>query len=412
VRVAACGLARIHSAARPSAHASNAGAGAPGAAAAAGAAEFVDEFPPHAAAANASRTTDVNLLPEDIRTVESFFVSVRDVLIVGAGPSGLATAIAAKQQGLDYAIVEQGVLVNSIFNFPVHMVFFTTPELLEIGGLPLVSPYEKPTRLEALRYYRRVVDAYQLQIAFEEKVVEIEPPSPEATARPDASPHFVVTTATPRGATRVREARAVVLAIGYYDLPNYLGIPGEDLPHVSHYYDDAHPYYRKRVVVVGGKNSAAEAALELFRGGAHVTLVHRHATLGDSIKYWVRPDIENRIKEGSVTARFETCVTEITPTSVIVTGAGGRDEIPAEQVFLLTGYHADDDLMRRAGIDVDDTTLKPQLNAETFETNVPNLFIAGGAIAGKQTGSIFIENGRFHGEKIIRILADRLRQAE
>jgi thioredoxin reductase (NADPH) len=334
-------------------------------------------------------------------------VPVRDVLIVGAGPSGLATAIAARQQGLDYAIVEQGVLVNSIFNFPTHMVFFTTPELLEIGGLPLVSPFEKPTRLEALRYYRRVVDSYQLQVAFEEKVVEIEPPSPSG-----GEPVFAVTTATPRGATRVREARAVVLAIGYYDLPNMLGVPGEDLPHVSHYYDDAHPYYRKRVVIVGGKNSAAEAALELFRGGAQVTLVHRHPQLGDSIKYWVRPDIENRIKEGSVAARFNTCVREITPTAVIVEGPGGRDEIPAEQVFLLTGYHADVDLMRRAGIRCDEETLKPELNDETFETNVPNLFIAGGAIAGRQTGTIFIENGRFHGEKIIKVLADRLRQAE
>jgi len=325
------------------------------------------------------------------------------VLIVGAGPSGLATAIAAKQQNLDFAIVEQGVLVNSIFNFPVHMVFFTTPELLEIGGLPLTTPFEKPTRLEALRYYRRVVDTYQLQIAFEEKVMEIER---------EADGTFVVTTATPRGATRVRQARAVVLAIGYYDLPNMLGIPGEDLPHVSHYYDDAHPYYRKRVVVVGGKNSAAEACLEMYRAGVHVTLVHRHATLGDSIKYWVRPDIENRIKEGSVKARFNTRVVEITPTTVIVEGPEGRGEIPAEQVFLLTGYHPDDDLMRRAGINVEPETLKPEMNGETFETNVPNLFLAGGAIAGKATGSIFIENGRFHGEKIIKVIADRLRQQE
>jgi thioredoxin reductase (NADPH) len=325
------------------------------------------------------------------------------VLIVGAGPSGLATAIAAKQEGLDYVVVEQGVLVNSIFNFPVHMVFFTTPELLEIGGLPLVSPYEKPTRLEALRYYRRVVDTYQLPIAFEEKVVEIE-------REQDGT--FVVTTATPKGATRVREARAVVLAIGYYDFPNYLGVPGEDLPHVSHYYDDAHPYYRKRVVVVGGKNSAAEAALELFRGGAHVTLVHRHGTLADSIKYWVRPDIENRIKEGSIAARFHTCVMEITPTVVVVDSHGAGEEIPADQVFLLTGYHPDVDLMSRAGIQCDPHSYKPELNAETFESNVPNLFIAGGAIAGKHTGSIFIENGRFHGERIIKVLADRLRGTE
>jgi thioredoxin reductase (NADPH) len=336
---------------------------------------------------------------------------VRDVLIVGAGPSGLATAIACKQQGLDYVLVEKGVLVNSIFNFPVHMVFFTTPELLEIGGLPLVTPYDKPTRLESLRYYRRVVDTYGLQISFHERVLAI--------AR--EGDVFAVST-SPVGAdlqvgpaTRVRHARAVVLAIGYYDLPNILGIPGEDLPHVNHYYTDAHPYYRQRVVIVGGKNSAAEAALELFRGGAHVTLVHRRAALGDSIKYWVRPDIENRIKEGSVTARFETCVVEIKPGVVVVESvadgaqASGREEIAADAVFLLTGYHPDVDLMRGAGIEIDDETLEPALSKETFETNVPNLFIAGGAIAGKRTGNIFIENGRFHGEKIITVLAERLR---
>lgn len=330
-------------------------------------------------------------------------MSIRDILIVGAGPSGLATAIAARQLGLDFVIVEQGVLVNSIFNFPTQMVFFTTPELLEIGGLPLTTPFDKPTRLEALRYYRRVVDTYQLQIAFEEKVVEIE-------REEDGT--FAVTTASPRGRLRVREARAVVLAIGYYDIPNLLGIPGEELPHVSHYYDEAHPYYRKRVVVVGGKNSAAEAALEMYRAGAHVTLVHRQAALGDSIKYWVRPDIENRIKDGAIAARFDARVVEITPTAVIIESSAGREEIPAEQVFLLTGYHADVDLMRRAGIQCDDETLKPDLNAETFETNVPNLFIAGGAIAGRQTGTIFIENGRFHGETIVKMLAERFRQQE
>ena len=332
-------------------------------------------------------------------------MSVRDVLIVGAGPSGLATAIAAKQQGLDYVLVEKGVLVNSIFNFPMHMVFFTTPELLEIGGLPLTTPYDKPTRLESLRYYRRVVDAFQLQISFHETVTAIDPPSPKATAGQDA---FVVTTKDGRGNTRVREARAVVLAIGYYDLPNYIGVPGEDLPHVSHYYTDTHPYYRQRVVVVGGKNSAAEASLELFRGGAHVTLVHRHAALGDTIKYWVRPDIENRIKEGSIQARFETSVKEITRQSVVVERGGVVEEIPADAVFLLTGYHPDVELMRRAGINCDATTLGPELNPETFETNVPNLFIAGGAIAGRNTGSIFIENGRFHGERIIKVLGARL----
>ena len=230
------------------------------------------------------------------------------MLIIGAGPSGLATAIAAKQRGLDYVVIEKGVLVNSIFNFPTNMIFFTTPELLEIGRLPLVTPYEKPTRLEALRYYRRVVGTYDIQVSLHEAVVAVE----------REGGIFVVTTRGERGVTRVREAQAVVMAIGYYDLPNYLGIPGEDLPHVSHYYTEAHPYYRQRVVIVGGKNSAAETALELFRAGAQVTLVHRHAALGDSIKYWVRPDIENRIKEGSIPARFETRVTAITPTAVVV----------------------------------------------------------------------------------------------
>jgi thioredoxin reductase (NADPH) len=332
-------------------------------------------------------------------------MSVRDVLIVGAGPSGLAAAIAAKQQGLDYVVVEKGILVNSIFNFPMHMVFFTTPELLEIGGLPLVTPYDKPTRLESLRYYRRVVDTYGLSISFHEAVVDIE--------REDDV--FVVTTESPSTSLgagpnrRVRQARAVVLAIGYYDIPNRLGVPGEDLPHVSHYYTDAHPYYRQRVVVVGGKNSAAEASLELFRGGAHVTMVHRHATLGESIKYWVRPDIENRIKEGSIAARFEARVVEIRPTEVIIERHGERETLPAEGVFLLTGYHPDVELMRRAGIQCDPDTLAPALDKDTLETNVPNLFVAGGAIAGRHTGNIFIENGRFHGERIIKLLAERLR---
>lgn len=329
---------------------------------------------------------------------------VRDVLIIGAGPSGLATAIAAKQQNLDYLIVEKGILVNGIFNFPTHMVFFTTPELLEIGGLPLVSPYDKPTRLEALRYYRRVVDSYQLQIAFHERVTAIEPPSPEASARQD-EPLFIVTTERANGTRRVHEARSVVLAIGYYDHPNHLGVPGEDLPHVNHYYTDAHPYYRQRVVVVGGKNGAAEAALELFRGGAQVTLVHRHATLGDSIKYWVRPDIENRIKEDSVASRFNTRVVEITRQVVVVESDGRREEIPAEGVFLLTGYHPDVDLMRAAGIRCDEVTLAPDMNPETFETNVPGLFLAGGCVAGRNTGSIFIENGRFHGARIVERIA-------
>ena len=228
-------------------------------------------------------------------TIESVFMSVRDVIIIGAGPSGLATAIAAKHFGLDYLVLEKGSLVDGIARFPINMVFFTTPELLEIGGIPLTTPYEKPTRLEALRYYRKVVDTFQLQVSLFEEAVSVDPPS--SSGEP-----FVITTRTSRGATRVREARHVVLSMGYYDQPVMLNIPGEDLPHVSHFYTEAHPYYRQRVVIVGGKNSAAEAALEIHRAGGHVTIVHRGASFGDSIKYWVKPDIENRIKEGAVAA--------------------------------------------------------------------------------------------------------------
>jgi thioredoxin reductase (NADPH) len=327
---------------------------------------------------------------------------VRDLIIVGGGPSGLSAAIAAKTRGLDYHVIEQGALVNSIYHFPPQMVFFTTPELLEIGGLPFVSPYEKPTRAEALRYYRRVVDTFDLQIAFEEKVLSI-------AREPDGDsegPVFAVETRSGHGVKRVRLGRYVILAIGYYDHPNYIGVPGEDLPHVRHYYAEPHIHYRQRVVIVGGGNSAAESALEMHRAGAHVTLVHRAPTLKPTIKYWVRPDIENRIKEGSIAARFNTCVKEIRPTSVVVTSSGVEEEVPADAVYLLTGYRADTELMVGAGVELTDRQ-GPVHDPETFETNVPNLFVAGGAIAGIDTGTIFIENGRFHGERIVETISAR-----
>jgi thioredoxin reductase (NADPH) len=334
-------------------------------------------------------------------------MSVRDVLIVGAGPSGLSAAIAAKQKGLDYQVVEQGTLVNSIYHFPPQMVFFTTPELLEIGGLPFVSPFEKPTRAEALKYYRKVVDTYDLQIVYEEKVLGVTAESSETPS----SALFAVETRSARGVRRARLARHVIFAIGYYDHPNLLHVPGEDLPHVHHYYGESHPYYRQRVVIVGGGNSAAEAALELYRSGAHVTLVHRSPELKSTIKYWVRPDIENRIKEGSVAARFNSCVKEIRPTSILIStrqeaGGTAEEEIPAEAVLLLTGYRADSQLLTGAGIELNDRDA-PVYDSATFETNVPGLFVAGGAIAGVDTGTIFIENGRFHGEKIIEVIAAR-----
>jgi thioredoxin reductase (NADPH) len=325
-------------------------------------------------------------------------VSVRDLLIIGAGPAGLAVGIAAAEAQLDYLILEKGVLVNSVFNFPPGMTFFTTPDLLEIGQLPFVTPYEKPTRHEALRYYRRVVDAYQLQIAFSEQVLSVEQEDV------DGERLFVVDTRSGRGVRRGWHARAVVFAIGYYDHPNRLAIPGEELPHVAHYYGDPHAHYRQRVLIVGGKNSAAIASLELYRAGAHVTLVHRRETLSDRIKYWIRPDIDNRIKEGSVVAHFRSRVVEIRPTSAIVELATGElKEIEADVVLLLTGYHPDFELLQRAGVTLGERR-EPSFDPETMETNVPGLFVAGGLVGGLDTGAIFIENGRFHGEKIVRRL--------
>jgi thioredoxin reductase (NADPH) len=322
----------------------------------------------------------------------------RDLLIVGAGPAGLAVAIAAHQAGLDYEVVEKGVLVNSIFHFPRHMVFFTTPELLEIGGLPFVTPYEKPTQPEALKYYRRVADTYELRLAFEEEVDAIRP----AAAGEDG--RLRLETRAP-GGPRSRLTRNVAVATGYYDHPNRLDVPGEDRPHVFHYYTEPHGFYRKRVVVVGGKNSAAIAALELHRAGAQVTLVHRRAALSDSIKYWIRPDIENRLKEGSIAARLLARVVEIGADQVVVESAAGQERLPAEAVFLLTGYHPDAELLRGAGVRLDPATLIPDHDPETFQTNVPGLFVAGALASGRMTSRIFIENGRFHGEAIVRTVA-------
>jgi thioredoxin reductase (NADPH) len=353
---------------------------------------------------------------------------VKDVIIVGGGPSGLATAIACKHFGLDYLVLEQGSLVDAIRRFPLNMVFFTTPELLEIGGIPLTTPYEKPTRQEALRYYRKVVDTFQLHVSLYDEVVNIEALQPEPAeperlreggpASPErlhaggpASPErlreggFAIESRNQRGVSRFREARNVVLAMGYYSLPNRLDVPGEDLPHVSHFYTEAHPYYRRRVVIVGGKNSAAEAALEIHRAGSYVTMVHRGPGFGESVKYWVKPDIENRVREGSIAAHFNARVVEIRPTEVVLdTGV----TVPAEDVLLLTGYRADDGFMRKLGIEINPETLAPRYNIDTYETRVPGLFVAGGQLAGKRTGTVFIENGRFHGQVIAKTLAARV----
>jgi thioredoxin reductase (NADPH) len=280
-------------------------------------------------------------------------------------------------------------------------VFFTTPELLEIGGLPFVSPFEKPTRLESLRYYRRVVDTFGLKVTTGEKV---------EGAAPAAGGVLEVRSRDERGNARVRRARALILATGYYEHPNRLNVPGEDLPHVSHFYEQAHPFHRKRVVVVGGANSAAEAALELYRAGAKVTLVHRGPSMNPTVKYWVLPDIENRIKEGSIAARFDARVVELTRDAVRIEQGASHDELPADAVFLLTGYHTDRDFLRRCGVTIEPESCVPTHDPDTLETNIRNVFLAGGVIAGVNTAPIFIENGRFHGEKVVATIASRLRR--
>ena len=314
-----------------------------------------------------------------------------DIAIVGAGPTGLATAIEAHRRGLTYAVFDKGCITNSILGFPSHMVFFTTPELLEIGGMPLISEREKPSRNEALKYYRKVVQAFGLKVKQFEEVQKIEQ---------TAVHRFRIQTSVGEYA-----ANNVVLATGYYDNPNTLGIPGEDLPHVSHYYTEPYSFFDRDVVIVGGKNSAAEAALDLFRGGARVTLVHRGAEMGSTLKYWVRPDIENRFKAGEVKACFNSLVTKITPSSVEIVQAGTSHTLRAQQVFLLTGYHSSTTFFEQLGVQWDRDTLRPQHNPETFETNVPGVYLAGSIIGGRFNAEVFIENGRFHGETVVKAIA-------
>jgi thioredoxin reductase (NADPH) len=321
-----------------------------------------------------------------------------DLVCVGAGPTGLACAIEAKRAGFRPLVVDKGCLCNSLYHYPTNLVFFTTPELMEIGDLPMTTAGEKPSRHEALKYYRKATEHYELELRLYESV--------ERVAGTDGD--FVVHARTRLGEPRQYAAKKIVIATGYYDLPNRLGIPGEDLPHVSHYYTEAHPYWGQEVIVVGGKNSAAEAALDLWRGGARVTLVHWRAELGASIKYWVRPDIENRIRAGQIQAYFETEVERIEAEEVWLKGRSGSKRIPAQAVFLLTGYHPDFEFLQGQGIVLDPETMKPACNPETLESNVPGIYLAGVVIGGRETGEIFIENGRFHGKQIAASLRTRL----
>jgi len=321
------------------------------------------------------------------------------ILIVGAGPTGLACAIEAVSGRLKALVVEKGVLVNSLYHYPTTMTFFTSRERLEIGDLPLASLNTKPHRAEALEYYRRVADFYRLPIHFFERVVGVQ----------GADGNFRVETETTEGQRGLYETRKIILATGYYDLPNLLDIPGEDLPKVSHYYTDPHPYYRRKVAVIGGANSAATAALDLFRHGAEVTLVHREAGLSRHIKYWIRPDLENRIKEGSIRAILEAEVKEIAPGWICVRKNTGEIlRVENDFVFALSGYHPDFDFLRQVGVGINPQTQRPLCDPETLESNVPGIYLAGVIIAGMDTNEIFIENGRFHGKQILADIQKKL----
>jgi thioredoxin reductase (NADPH) len=321
-----------------------------------------------------------------------------DVLVIGAGPTGMACAIEAQRAGFRSVLVDKGCLCNSIFHYPSHMTFFTTPELLEIGDIPFPSPNQKPNRNEALEYYRKVAEHYELDVRQYRLV--------ESVSGTDGD--FNVFTKDRFGREEVYRSRKLILATGYYDLPNYLDIPGEELPKVHHYYDDPHPYYDQDVVVIGGKNSAAIAALELWRHGARVTLVHRGPGMHRHVKYWILPDIENRIKSGEIAAHFLSRVIEIDTDTVSIETPQGLREIANDCVFALTGYHPDFDFLRALGVQLDGKDLLPVCDADCLESNVPGVYLAGVIVAGSRTNEIFIENGRFHGRQIAADLTQRL----
>jgi thioredoxin reductase (NADPH) len=297
----------------------------------------------------------------------------------------------AKRAGMRALVIDKGCLCNSIYNYPVNMVFFTTPELLEIGGLPMVTGGDKPTRIEALKYYRKGTEHYGLELRLFEKVLRVD----------GHDGAFTVVTETASGREVKYHAKKIVVATGYYDLPNEMGVPGEHLPIVNHYYTEPHPFWNQDVVVIGGKNSAVESALDLYRNGARVTLLVRSKELGKSLKYLVRPDIENRIKAGQIQALFSTRVKEIVREGIVVENDAGVQELVARQVFALTGYHPDYDFIEALGVHLDQESRRPSLDPNTLESNVAGIYLAGVVVAGRHTGEIFIENGRFHWKQII-----------
>ncbi|MBC3539345.1 YpdA family putative bacillithiol disulfide reductase [Rufibacter sediminis] len=311
-----------------------------------------------------------------------------DIVIIGAGPIGLSCGIEAQQAGLSYVILDKGALVNSLYNYPVTMSFFSTSEKLEIGGVPFISDNPKPRRNEALEYYRRVTLKFQLNLRLFEEVLQVQ----------KSGEGFEVQTSK-----ETYRARKVIISTGFYDLPATMDVPGEDLPHVTHYYKDPHYYALQKVVVVGASNSSVDAALETYRKGAEVTMVVRGPEIGRRVKYWVRPDVENRIKEGSIKAHFNSSITAIRPGEVDIITPEGPLTLANDFVLALTGYKPNFELLRKFGVQLSpDEKLYPQHNPETMETNQPGLYLAGVVCGGMDTHLWFIENSRDHAGKIIQ----------
>ena len=325
-----------------------------------------------------------------------------DLCVIGAGPTGMACAIEAQRAGFRAVLIEKGCLVNSIFHYPANMVFFTTPELLEIGDIPFSTAHQKPNRQEALEYYRNVAQHYKLDVRQYQRVLKIS----------GGDGAFMLSTEDAHKRGHDYHARKIVLATGYYDLPNVMNVPGEGLSKVFHYYQEPHPFYDTDVVIVGAKNSAAIAALELWRRGARVTMVHRGPGIHGNVKYWIKPDIENRIKAGEVKAFFNSTVCKISEDHVTIRTPEGEKQLENDFVFALTGYHPDFDFLRAIGVQFSKNgeDMRPVCDLETLESNVPGVYLAGVIVAGSQTGEIFIENGRFHGQQIAADLARKIKK--
>ncbi|MEM6380329.1 MAG: YpdA family putative bacillithiol disulfide reductase [Bacteroidota bacterium] len=320
---------------------------------------------------------------------------IYDVLIIGGGPSGLNVAIEVSKAGLDYVVLEKGVLVNSLYNFPANMTFFSTSRKLEVADTPFISHLEKPTRMEALEYYRRLMDRFNLDVRFYEPV--------ETMERLEEQSVYKITSSK---ATYL--ARTVVVATGFYDTPRKLDVPGEDLPKVTHYYNDPHPYVGQEVLVIGARNSACDAALETYYKGAKVTMAIRGEGIHKNVKYWIRPHIENRIKEGSIKAYLNTTVKEIRPQEVVLDGPEGEFTIKNDFVLAMTGYQPNFKFFTELGIQIEeDETHKPCHHPQTLETNLPDVYMAGVACSGLATSKLFIENTRDHGEKIVQAIMSK-----